>query len=306
MKDIRELRGRYDVSRMATHGGKGPESATSPLESFLRRSFGSREPSGALLPKASLSEATPSPSDCGVAAIVSNRFIPSHVMDLMLDRMANRGMDGVGIWKGGCYPHHLDHYALHVLVKGISQSEVEAEHLARDLGLHPGRDPSTGEGEGFGRPPEDDEGDHGQVFHRPRRGRLRRRLETMPDPVPARIPRREKQDFRLFGEKDPGDVFRFFVRVRQEELHRFIEDDLLNDPIWPPRQMRYRDLTVENYRTNTEFLQEAEDEYIYRLARKITRENYVEHQQKKAAVLSCGKNSGCWKSDGQTYPMGTS
>ena len=67
------------------------------------------------------------PSDCGVAAIVSNHFIPSHVMDLMLDRMANRGMDGVGIWKGGCYPDHMDHYALHVLVKGILQSQVEQE-----------------------------------------------------------------------------------------------------------------------------------------------------------------------------------
>ena len=65
----------------------------------------------------------------------------------------------------------------------------------------------------------------------------------------CRIPYRrdangQEQDFRHFGEKDPGDVFRFFVRVRQEELYRFIEDDLLNDPIWPPRQMRYRDLTA--------------------------------------------------------------
>ena len=53
-------------------------------------------------------------------------------MDLMLDRMANRGMDGVGIWKGGCYPQHLDHYALHVLVKGMLQSEVEQDYQARD------------------------------------------------------------------------------------------------------------------------------------------------------------------------------
>jgi glutamate synthase domain-containing protein 3 len=51
-----------------------------------------------------------------------------------------------------------------------------------------------------------------------------------------------------------------------------------------------------------EFLQEAEDEYIYRLSRRITRENYAEVQQKKAAILSCGKNSGCWKSDGQKIP----
>ncbi|MCJ7784890.1 MAG: hypothetical protein MUP41_13235 [Desulfobacterales bacterium] len=123
----------------------------------------------------------------------------------------------------------------------------------------------------------------------------------------CRIPYRrgsqgEEGDFRLFGEKDPGDVFRFFVRVREGELHRFIEEDLLNDPIWPPRLIRYPDLTVDNYRANNEFLQEAEDEYIYRLARKITRENYVEHQQKKVAVLSCGKNSGCWKSDGRHIP----
>ena len=65
----------------------------------------------------------------------------------------------------------------------------------------------------------------------------------------CRIPYRrdqkgEEQDFRFFGEKDPGDVFRFFVRVRTEELHRFIEEELWNDPVWPPRQMRYQDLTV--------------------------------------------------------------
>ena len=75
-----------------------------------------------------------------------------------------------------------------------------------------------------------------------------------------------------------------------------------NDPVWPPRFIRYRDLTIENYRDHIEFLQEAEDEYIYRLARKITRENYVDVQEKKAAVLSCGKNSGCWKSDGRQIP----
>jgi glutamate synthase domain-containing protein 3 len=121
--------------------------------------------------------------------------------------------------------------------------------------------------------------------------------------VPYRLDKNgHEQDFRSFGEKDPGDVFRFFARVSHEELYHFIENDLLKDPIWPPRLMRYRDLTVDNYRGNKEFLQEAEDEYIYRLARRITRENYVELQQKKVAVLSCGKNSGCWKSDGRQIP----
>jgi len=215
--------------------------------------------------------------------------------------MANRGMDGVGIWKGGCYPHRLDHYALHLLVKGIFQDDVEAEHLARDLGLHPRK-----------------------IRQRAREKVLAARMEILKgimekyfkglevaeydgDLIRCRIPYRrnpqgEEGDFRLFGEKDPGDVFRFFVRVLQEELFRFIENDLFNDPIWPPRQIRYRDLTIKNYRENIEFLQEAEDEYIYRLARRVTRENYVEHPQKKVAVLSCGKNSGCWKSDGRHIP----
>ena len=72
--------------------------------------------------------------------------------------------------------------------------------------------------------------------------------------------------------------------------------------IWPPRQVRYQNLTVENYNDHSEFLQEAEDEYIYRLSRRITKENYVDRSQKKAAVLSCGKNSGCWKTDGRHIP----
>jgi len=91
------------------------------------------------------------------------------------------------------------------------------------------------------------------------------------------------------------------VRVRPEALHRFIESGLLKDPVWPPRQIRYKDLTVENYKNNIEFLHEAEDEYIYRLARQITRENYAEVQQKKAAVLSCGKNSGAGKVTASTF-----
>ena len=51
----------------------------------------------------------------------------------------------------------------------------------------------------------------------------------------------QEQDFRNYGEKDPGDVFLFFVRVKPEELHRFIEKELWDDPIWPCRQMRYAD-----------------------------------------------------------------
>ena len=243
-----------------------------------------------------------SPSDCGVAAIVSNRFIPSHVMDLMLDQMANRGMDGVGIWKGGCYSHHMDHYAFHVLVKGTLQAEVEEKLRAGSPGPERGRGPAKGETGRPGLPEGVHERAHGPVFQGPGGRRLRRTIwRNAASPIRG-TRRDEEQDFRNYGEKDPGDVFLFLVRVKKEELHRFIEKELWNDPIWPCRQMRFGHLTINNYGENTEFLQEAEDEYIYRLSQKITREHYTEAQPKRAAVMSCGKNSGCWKTDGQQIP----
>jgi glutamate synthase domain-containing protein 2/FAD/FMN-containing dehydrogenase/glutamate synthase domain-containing protein 3/ferredoxin/glutamate synthase domain-containing protein 1 len=301
MKDIRELRGRYDCIEWSLLEERVNNRRHRRTEIPSTESLTKQE-SGELAPKQpSTVEPTTAPSDCGVAAIVSNHYIPSHVMDLMLDRMANRGMDGVGIWKGGCYSQHMDQYAIHVLVKGMLQSQVEQEYTSKE----PDIDPE-------------------EIRRRARQMTLATRRRILQEIVEhyfkglemdtfdgdlekCRIPYRldqkgQEKDFRCFGEKDPGDVFRFFVRVRQEELYRFIENDLLNDSIWPPRQMRYQDLTIENYRENKGFLQEAEDEYIYRLARKITREKYVELQEKKAAVLSCGKNSGCWKSDGRQIP----
>ena len=299
LKDIRELRGCYD------------RIAWPLLEERVQRRRSSRliavpEQESARAPGERLDPASvPSPADCGVAAIVSNRFIPSRIMDLMLDCMANRGMDGVGIWKGGCYPDHLDHYAFQVLIKGILQSRVEEEILAGHPGL-----------------------DTGEVRRRARQETLTGRRLLMQEIMDRyfkglqvdgfkgdleewRIPYKrsrnngsgeEEMDFRCFGDKDPGDVFRFFVRVRPEVLETFVEKELLADPVWPPRQIRYRDLTRDNYKGDKTFLREAEDEYIYRLARTITGENYFRVRQKKAAVLSCGRNSGCWKTAGTHLP----
>jgi glutamate synthase domain-containing protein 2/FAD/FMN-containing dehydrogenase/ferredoxin/glutamate synthase domain-containing protein 3 len=300
MKDIRELRGQYDRVQWSVLEERVQDRRRRRAELSLPIMVGpkSEERVGAEPPR---DKQVQDSADCGVAAIVSNHFIPSHVMDLMLDRMANRGMDGVGIWKGGCYPEYIDHYALHVLIKGPLQHPLEEEAALKDPGM-----------------------DSEEIQRTARKKILISRLRILQDVLKqylnglhiedfngdlekCRIPYRrdpngEEQDFRHFGEKDPGDVFRFFVRVRKEELYRFIEEDLMNDPIWPSRQIRYRELTAENYRSNIEFLQEAEDEYIYRLSRRITRENYTEAPQKMAAILSCGKNSGCWKSDGKHIP----
>jgi glutamate synthase domain-containing protein 2/FAD/FMN-containing dehydrogenase/glutamate synthase domain-containing protein 3/ferredoxin len=301
MKDIRQLRGRYDCIRWSLLEER-VESHRKSRKALAEADVSPRPEIRGLHPLSPLRvESHPPPSDCGVAAIVSNYFIPSHVMDLMLDRMANRGMDGVGIWKGGCYPHRLDHYALHVLIKGVSQEEVELQHLTRNLGLHFGKIRQRAREEVLALRLKIIQ----EVFDKYFKG-----LEVAGDDtdlencrIPYRLdPEGREEHFRLFGEKDPGDIYRFFVRVRREELHRFIERELLTDEIWPPLKIRYPHLGLKNYSQNEEFLREAEDEYIYRLSRRITEENYVGHPQKKAAVLSCGKNSGCWKSDGRHIP----
>ena len=301
MKDIRELRGRYECIEWPLLEERVKERRRRRAEVSLSRPPRRQEPAGPAFNQSPSLGTTPAPSDCGVAAVVSNHFIPNHVMDLMLDRMANRGMDGVGIWKGGCYPHHLDHYAIHLLVKDILQSRIEEGYAVREPDLDPELIRRKARQEILARRKRVT----GEILEKYFKGL---ELEAFDgDLEKCRIPYRldpegHEKDFRCFGEKDPGDVFRFFARVRKEELHRFIENDLLGDPIWPPRQIRYGDLMIENYRENEDFLREAEDEYIYRLARRITRENYTELREKKAAVLSCGKNSGCWKSDGQHIP----
>jgi len=304
LNDIRELRGRYDCIEW-------PQLEERVHKRRRRREVVRMQDKTAEIPSPTQHITTQhvrESSDCGVAAVVSNRVIPGHVMDLMLERMANRGMDGVGIWKGGCYPLHPDHYALHVLIKGVLQPDVEREYLASEPGITPEEARRRARREVMtqrrcmmgeileqyfkGLQLDDFDGDLVQNFEFLEKYRIPCRRDE----------KGQEQDFRCFGEKDPGDVFRFFVRVRPEELYRFIENDLLTDSAWPPRLIRYPELNFENYRDNREFLQEAEDEYIYRLARRITRENYTEATPKKAAVLSCGKNSGCWKSDGRHIP----
>jgi glutamate synthase domain-containing protein 2/FAD/FMN-containing dehydrogenase/ferredoxin len=135
MKDIRELRGRYDCIEWPLMEERVRDRRRQRNNIPLRESFWKHPPFEFPGLQPSMAEAIPSPSDCGVAAIVSNHFIPSHVMDLMLDQMANRGMDGVGIWKGGCYPSHINHYAFHILIKGLLQPQAEEKISAEHPGL---------------------------------------------------------------------------------------------------------------------------------------------------------------------------
>ena len=185
MKDIRNLRGRYDCIEWPLLEERVRNRRRRRAEISSAEPLRNREPGEPVMAPPIAAKPMPAPSDCGVAAIVSNHFIPSHVMDLMLDRMANRGMDGVGIWKGGCYPHDMNHYALHILIKGTLQPHAEQEFMARQPGHESGRNPAKGQTRNLDRPPAYHAGDHGAVFPWPSTGRFRRRSGEMPDSIPA-------------------------------------------------------------------------------------------------------------------------
>jgi len=163
MKDIRQLRGRYEYLEWQSL----EERVRSLRHQRSNLSFDSpsagRGNQGTLAEESLLKEPIPSPSDCGVAAIVSNRSIPSHVMDLMLDRMANRGMDGVGIWKEDVIP------LIWIIMPFIYWSRGSFKTMSRQntspviSAFIPERS-AKGQEESVRRPPGDHEGDHGKVF----------------------------------------------------------------------------------------------------------------------------------------------
>jgi len=138
MNDVRELRGRYDCIEWQPLDERVRSRRSHRTEFTVSPSFQAERGQDPVPPLPSEKESLQAPSDCGVAAIVSNHFIPSHVMDLMLGRMANRGMDGLESGREGVIPSGLNHYALHVLVKGSSRTRSKQEHLSSNLGLYAG------------------------------------------------------------------------------------------------------------------------------------------------------------------------
>jgi len=90
-----------------------------------------------------------------------------------------------------------------------------------------------------------------------------------------------------------------FVRM---SLHRFIEKDLLNDWIWPPRQMRYSRLTAENYREDKEFLRRLRTNISIDFLERSRKENYVEHQQKKVPSFPAERIRVVGRADGRQIP----
>ncbi len=209
-------------------------------------------------------------SNCGVAAINGSVPIPGFILDQTLQSMRNRGMDGVGIAKTLCFPDHADEYAYRILVKGVLQKDFEAKLVSS-----------------------------ANLKDNARKQTLKYRIDLMRmiksvflDPYfdyfnetdPAKCREfyklggdKQERDYREFGNDntDPGDIFRFFVRVKQPVLFEYIENDLLRHG--RPRFLEhiFPNVNLQNYKNNDLFLQKAEDLFVLNHSHDLTRILYV-------------------------------
>ncbi len=264
-KDIRELRGRFD--KIQWMGLKE------------RVDFRIRQHKDYLRQR-KVQQATAHPtgqSNCGVAAVIGTEPIPSYVLDRTLHAMKNRGMDGVGVGKTLCFPEFPEHYAYRIMVKGKLQLEVEAE-----LQEEKKRFDSRTDFRRYARQ---------QVLAY--RARLAEKIkkvfldpyfeftgETAVEAVREPYKRDAEgfeRDYREFGNEhtDPGDVYRFFVRVKPEVLREFIEHQLLLAPRYEYFREYFPEVNATNYRLNDRFKRKAEDLFVFNHTVQLTQILYV-------------------------------
>ncbi len=273
LSDIRELRGRFDkihwlgLKERVDHRYRVRKEVIKEIEKD-EQLFEER-----------MARAT-AQTNCGVAAINGTAAIPGHILDETLQSMRNRGMDGVGIAKTLCFPENPDEYAYRIMVKGRLQKDVEREiiqEMARKNKKY----------------------DAGKVKKEARVKTLNMRVNLMKkiksifiDPYFDFVGKSdvsksrelykfndsgEERDYEEFGNPntDPGDVFRFFVRVREEVLFHFIENELLRSGRPRFLEQLFPEITPHNYKSNELFLQKAEDLFILHHSHNLTRILYV-------------------------------
>ncbi|OQX94429.1 hypothetical protein B6I21_09445, partial [candidate division KSB1 bacterium 4572_119] len=209
-------------------------------------------------------------TNCGVAAVNGNVSIPGHILDQTVQSMRNRGMDGVGIAKTLCFPGNPDDYAYRIMVKGVLQTDIENELIKEGGTKTQARQQVIGYRTElvkiiksvFLDPYFDFTGDTNPEA-------IRENYKTGKDG--------KERDYREFGNKktDPGDIFNFFIRVKQKELYKYIENDLLRHG--RPRFLEhlFPEITIENYKKSEVFLQKAEDLFVLNHSHDLTRILYV-------------------------------
>ncbi|MCB0284363.1 MAG: FAD-binding protein, partial [Calditrichaeota bacterium] len=118
MKDMRELRGRFD--KIHWLGLKERVDHRFRIDKEIQKAI--RKDEELFIKRA---EHATGQSNCGVAAINGTEPIPGYILDQALDAMRNRGMDGVGVAKTLCFPKNPNDYAYSIMVKGVNQQEIE-------------------------------------------------------------------------------------------------------------------------------------------------------------------------------------
>lgn len=361
LKDIRDLRGRFD--KIQWIGLK------ERVDFRIRqRREHSQHKENVIRPKEIHQTGQ---TNCGVAAVIGTHNVPSYILDEALYSMKNRGMDGVGVGKTLCFPDFPEHYAYRLMVKGILQLEMEENMRNSQKSF----------------------ASETELRRKARLNLIKFRIklaekvkkvfidpyfdyagETTIEKVREsykKDKRGKERDYRDFGNPstDPGDIFRFFVRVKRDVLDDFINSALLLSPRFVYIREYFPDVNAGNYQDHAAFMRKAEDLYVFNHSVALTQILYVwemfpeewssfitgnqafkeylpiltksdifgkenfdtygesylyllrmfakqfphsEHEErydkrirKIAAVMSCGKNFGVWKTAGREIPWET-
>jgi glutamate synthase domain-containing protein 3 len=273
LKDIRELRGRFD--KIHWIGLKERVDHRFRVNMEIQKEIAKDE----RLFMERLEHQT-GQSNCGVAAINGTIPIPGIVLDNALESMRNRGMDGVGIAKALCFPEHPNDYAYSVMVKGVLQkdmesnlrlqwqtagknfSESELRNEARQMTIAIRTELMEKIKTVFLEPYFD--------FHGNDTSEMVRESYKTDDSG-------QELDYRSFGNDntDPGDIFRFFVRVKPESLYQYIEETIFKYDWARFFAHQFPGVSPENYKKMPTFLQKAEDVFVFDHGTIVTRILFV-------------------------------
>jgi len=228
-------------------------------------------------------------TNCGVAAVNGTMPIPGIVLDEGLNAMRNRGMDGVGIAKTLCFPEHAEEYAYRILIKGYRQLDIE-ENLKLQW---------QAEGKDFSEAELRREARQLTIYLR---NELMKKIKVVfldtdfdyfgvSDVAQSREPYKSdadgnELDYRQFGgpESDPGDIYRFFVRVKTQALENYIRNHLFKYDWNRFFAHQFPGVTPENYQDNARFLSRAEDVFVFHHGTNLTRILYVSEAEESSLL----------------------
>jgi len=122
-------------------------------------------------------------------------------------------------------PHHMDHYAVHVLVKGTLQSQARTATPNEESEFVPRRNSTISRREILAERTRIMGQLTTQYLQALRSIRMGMEMPTNTAILYRRNEKGEEQDFGVSGKRIPAIVL-LLCRVRHDELYRFVEDDL--------------------------------------------------------------------------------